>query len=183
MIGPWIKGKNYSPGMPARPVSTHSGFAIDFPTTPRSHVHYVTFDPGSLEGKSEIVMRYRIDAEPGTRFVPQEFPDETAKLSLYFQRRGDRWNAKGAYAFYRWYSPVRSMVAIEPGQFELRVDLHDPEWVSVYGKMVGDTARYRDEALRDTHRVGFVLGTEWGRGHGVYATKPARMTVTSFEIR
>ncbi len=182
-IGPIIKGKNYSLGMDPDPVYTSEGIAIDFPTMPSSHVHYVTFDPGKLEGKTEIVMRYRIEAERGTRFIPQESPDLPAMLSLYFQRRGDRWNAKGAYAYYRWYAPQHSMVKLEPGEFEVRVKLRDPQWISVWGHEVGDKARYRDRAMLDVERVGFVLGSNSARGHGVYATKPARMTVTHFEIR
>ena len=183
IIGPIIKGKSYSPGMPLRPETVEDGIAIDFPTTPRSHVHYVTFDPGSLEGKREIVMRYRIDAAPGTRFVPNENPDQAAKMSFFFQRRGDRWNAKGDYGFYRWYAPRHTLKEVAPGTYEMRADLHDPKWISVWGKEVGENAKLRDLALRDTERVGFVLGSDAARGHGVYATKPARITVTGFEIR
>lgn len=182
-IGPWIKGKNYSVGMPARPEQTRSGFAIDFPTTPRSHVHYVTFDPGSLEGKSEIVMRYRIDAEPGTRFVPQQEPDKPGAISLFFQRRGDNWTARGRYEFYRWYAPAAKVKQLARGTHEIRIALDDPAWISVAYRNPAVAPELFDAAKRDTAKVGFVLGSDLLRGHGVYATRPARMTVTSFEIR
>lgn len=183
-IGPIIKSRNYSHNMPLRPTPTREGFAIDFPwpDARAGHVHYVTFRSGPLEGARRIVMRYRIDAEPGVRFVPQEFPDRQAVLSLYFQQRGDRWTAKGPYETYRWYSPGRTVVPLQPGEHTLSVDLDD-DWISVYGK----TPRLKPEGFRDallnTDRVGFTLGTKAdGRGHGVYATGPARLTVLSFEI-
>ncbi|PIW55050.1 MAG: hypothetical protein COW16_08120 [Sphingomonadales bacterium CG12_big_fil_rev_8_21_14_0_65_65_10] len=182
-IGPWIKGKNYSVGMPARPESTDAGIAIDFPTTPRSHVHYVTFDPGSLEGKSEIVMRYRIDAEPGTRFVPQQEPDKPGAISLFFQRRGDNWSARGRYEFYRWYAPTAKVKQLSRGNHEIRISLDDPEWISVGYRNPAVAPELFEAAKRDTAKVGFVLGSDVLRGHGVYATGPARMTVTGFEIR
>ncbi|WP_160615289.1 hypothetical protein [Pseudoblastomonas halimionae] len=182
-IGPWIKGKNYSVGMSPRPEYTRDGFAIDFPTTLRSHVHYVTFSPGSLEGKREIVMRYRIDAEPGTRFVPQEEPGKKGAISLFFQRRGDNWTAKGRYEFYRWYAPKAKVKTLSPGKHEIRISLDDPEWISVRYRNPADAPGLFEAAKRDTAKVGFVLGSDLLRGHGVYATKPARITVTDFDIR
>src|SRR5690606_28624779 len=73
-IGPVIKSRNYSHNMPLRPTPTREGFQIDFPwpDARAGHIHYVTFRHGPLEGKRRIVMRYRIDAEPGVRFVPQD---------------------------------------------------------------------------------------------------------------
>ncbi len=182
-IGPWIKGKNYSVGMPASPERTDAGIAIDFPTTPRAHVHYVTFDPGSLAGKQEIVMRYRIDAERGTRFVPQQEPEKPGAISLFFQRRGDNWTARGQYEFYRWYAPKMKVKQLSPGNHEIRISLDDPDWMSVAYRNPATAPELFEAAKRDTAKVGFVLGSDLLRGHGVYATKPARMTVTSFELR
>src|SRR5690606_23855439 len=81
-IGPVIKGRNYSHNMPLRPAPARDGVRIDFPwpDARAGHVHYVTCRHGPLEGKRRIVMRFRIDAEPGVRFVPQEFPERQAEI-------------------------------------------------------------------------------------------------------
>lgn len=183
-IGPIIKGRNYSHNMPVRPTPVREGFQIDFPypDAAAGHIHYVTFPHGSLTGKSRIVMRYRIDAAPGTRFVPQEYPDRPAVLSLYFQQRGDTWTAKGRYETYRWYSPASTVVPVTPGEHVLSVDLDD-QWISVFGKTPDLKPGGFRAALANTGRVGFTLGTKNdGRGHGVFATAPATLTVTSFEV-
>lgn len=183
-IGPVIKGRNYSQNMPLRPTSARDGIRIEFPYPDREagHVHYVTFRHGPLEGKRRIVMRYRIEAAPGTRFIPQEFPERQAVLSLYFQQRGDNWTAKGPYETYRWYSPAKTVVPLTPGDHEIAIDL-EGDWISVYGKTPSLKPEGFRKALANTARVGFTMGTVAdGRGHGVFATGPATLTVTSFEI-
>src|SRR5690606_25572027 len=93
-IGPLIRGKNYSAGMPLHPNPFDSGWYFDFPHPDASagHVHYVTFKPDSLRNASQIVVRYRIDAAPGVQFIPQEHPDRPATVSVYLQRKGDTWS-------------------------------------------------------------------------------------------
>ena len=185
-IGPVISGKNYSVNMPLQPTAVRDGFAIDFPYPNKraGHIHYTTFHHGSLAGKREIVMRYRIDAAPGTRFVPQEKPDREAKLSLYFQRRGDNWGAQGNYKFYRWYAPDAKMKTIAPGEYEIRVPL-DPrlDWKSVYHFESSEHPGMFKAAMAQADEVGFVMGDYRLRGHGVFATRPARITVTQFTVR
>lgn len=187
-IGPVIRGKNYSVGMPLHPVQGRGqSWSFDFPRAPDArgrggHVHYVTFAPGSLAGKTKIRVRYRIDAAQGVRFVPQEFPDRTAVMSLYFQRRGDTWTAKGRYRFYRWYAPNAAVQTIEPGVHEFTLALDDPRWIAVMGGTSStNPAKFR-QALEQVSRVGLVFGSNGGRGHGVYATGPARFTLLSFHI-
>lgn len=183
-IGPWIRGKNYSVGMPLRPAPTRTGWTFDFPATSRAdgHVHYLTFDPGSLAGKSRIVVRYRVDAERGARFVPQEHQDLPGTVSLFFQRRGDNWNAKGRYEHFRWYAPGASVQPIERGTHTMVVSLHDPGWISVLGKTADKNPAAFQAALNDTSRVGLVFGSEAARGHGVFATAPARFELIDFRI-
>lgn len=184
-IGPIIKGRSYSHNMPLRPTPSRDGIRIDFPypDARAGHVHYVTFRHGPLEGKRRIEMHFRIDAEPGVRFVPQEFPAREAVLSLYFQQRGDTWTAKGPYETYRWYSPANAVVPLTPGEHKIAVDLKG-DWISVYGKTPTLKPEGFRRALANTARVGFTLGTvNDGRGHGVFATGPATLTVTSFEVR
>lgn len=183
-IGPIIRGKNYSVGMPLTPKPERSGWSFAFPvgSAAAGHVHYVTSRPESLAGKSRIVVRYRIDAAPGTRFVPQANPDRAGTVSLYLQRRGDNWNAKGRYQFYRWYAPAASVRELAPGVGEISVTLDDPQWISVLGQPAGSNRAALEDALADVERVGLVFGSSNARGHGVYATKPATFTLLSFRI-
>ncbi|MDZ3830588.1 MAG: hypothetical protein U0S50_02075 [Sphingopyxis sp.] len=184
VIGPIIRGKNYSQGMPLQPRPARQGWRFDFPAPDRDagHVHYVTFHPGSLAGKSRIVARYRIDAPPGTRFVPQESPDLPATLSLYFQRRGDNWGAKGRYQYYRWYAPSATMQKIAPGEYRVEVRFDDPDWISVLGRKAADAPDAFRAAMTETDQVGLVFGSASARGHGVFATRPARFTLLDFDI-
>lgn len=179
-IGPVIRGRNYSQGMPPSPAPAARGaWTFEFSRSPDSHVHYVTYPSGPLAGASRIVVRYRVDAARGVRFVAQEHPDEPAIVSLMFQRAGDSWSGR-RHEFHRWYSPT--VKAITPGVRELSVSLTDPEWISVFGKPVAAQPQGYAMALERTERIGLVFGSQSGRGHGVYATGPARFTLLDFRI-
>lgn len=180
-IGPIIRGKNYSYRMPLRPDNTRAGpsFAIPGPTAADGHVHYLTVPTGPLAGARRISLRYRIDAAPGTRFVPQESPQLPATLSLYFQRAGDGWTVR--QPDWRWYAPANRTMALRPGTHSVSIGL-DEDWVAMTGPGAHANPRGFAEALADTARVGFVFGSEGGRGHGVYATAPARFTILDFRV-
>jgi hypothetical protein len=115
-IGPIIGTRNYSVGMPLHPTPRPGGgWHIDLPRAPGS-VHYVTFPHGSLAGKSRIVMRYRIETAPGGRIVPTTMPELPSILTLYFQRAGDNWRARGRYETFRWYATFASHSPIVAGE-------------------------------------------------------------------
>lgn len=181
-IGPIIKGRNYSVGMPLRlePGRDGPGFDFPHPTASAGHVHYVTVPVRSLEGARSITLTYRIDARRGVTFTPQETPHLPATLSLYFQRAGDRWTARTPH--HRWYSPVGRTAPVKPGTHTLTIALDEP-WVAMMG---GDGATLPAQfarAKREAAVVGFVLGSDdGGRGHGVFASGPARFTVLDFRI-
>ena len=183
-IGPIIKSRNYSHNMPLHPAATRDGLRIDFPfpDAGAGHVHSVTFQHGPLAGKRRIVMRYRIEAAPGTRFFPQEDPERPATLSLFFQQRGDTWTARGRYETYRWYAPAAKVIPLTPGEHAVTIALDDPNWISVWARTAAAQPEGFRAALADTDRVGFVLGSPSARGHGVFATGPASLTVTAFEV-
>ena len=180
-IGPIIRGKNYSQRMPLRPDEGARGpsFAIPGPTAAQGHVHYLTVPTRPLAGARHITLTYRIDAAPGTRFVPQESPHLPATLSLYFQRAGDGWTTR--QPDWRWYAPANRTVPLRPGTHTIRIGL-DEDWVAMTGPGAHANPRGFAEALEDTARVGFVFGSEGGRGHGVYATAPARFTILDFRV-
>lgn len=185
-IGPIAQGRNYSVNMPryARPYG-NGGFTFDFPYATRrnGHVHYLTKPVRSLEGARGITVRYSIDAAPGTRFVPQAAQDKAATVSLYFQRAGDNWSGTGRYNSYRWFAPHASVKTLAPGQFEMNVSLDDGGWVGVQGGVTSSQIPGAfDAAKANAARVGMVFGSQFLRGHGVYATAPARITVSEFRI-
>jgi hypothetical protein len=183
-IGPVIRGRNYSVGMPASPSPAGRGWSFDFPYSTRDagHVHYVTFNPGSLRGKSAIVVRYRVEAKRDVKFVPQETPDAPATVSLYFQRRGDDWSAKRHFEFFRWFSPPNTVQQIAPGEHQMTIRIDDPNWVSVRGRSASTNPVAFEQALAEADRIGLLFGTSGARGHGVFSTGPARFTLLSFQI-
>lgn len=183
-IGPIIKGKNYSVGMPLQPTPTRNGWTFDFPFPDRDagHVHYVTFQPESLVGKSRIKVRYRVSAAPSTRFVPQEHTNLAGTVSLFFQRRGDNWTARGRYNYFRWYAPGHSVQEIAPGIHEMTVRLDDPKWSPVMGGEAIDHQHSFRAALADPVQIGLVFGSTAARGHGVFTTAPARFELLSFQV-
>lgn len=183
-IGPHIRGKNYSVGMPLQPTPTTNGWTFDFPYPNRSagHVHYITYNPGSLAGKSRIVVRYRVAATRGARFVPQEQPGQPATVSLVIQQRGDSWNARGRFEHYRWYSPAAHVQQIAPGEHQMVLSLNDPGWTSVLGRRADANPRAFRDALGNAAELGLVFGSSSARGHGVYATAPARFELLDFRV-
>lgn len=183
-IGPVIRGESYSPGMPASPSPTPGGWSFDFPgpDARAGHVHSVSFDPRSLAGARRIVVRYRIDAAPGARFVAQETPGVAPTVSVMVQRAGDNWSARGRYAGYRWYAPGATLRPVQAGVGQMVIDLADPGWTSVVGQPRSTAPGAFRAAMEDTGRIAVVFGTAGARGHGVYATRPARFTLTGFDI-
>ena len=165
----------HSPGMPARPVPDGDGWGFTFPTNPASHVHYVqNFDPPHLEPGKSIMVRFRVS---GQGFTAQEWPDEPATVSLLIQRKGDDWTARGEMASYRWYT--RAQVELTDGEHIIVVPLEPAFWGDVYGGQ--GPSRFR-AALKQADNVGLVFGSPSGRGHGVYATGPARFTLLDFRV-
>lgn len=164
VIGPIIKGRNYSRLTPLHPTpNARGGFHIDLPQSPGS-VHYVTFPHGSLAGKSRIVIRYRIETDPGVRIVPRNYPQSTARITPYFQRRGDNWSGRGRFETYRWYATFTSPL-ITPGEHQIVAPL-DANWTAIETSSARTTPREFQEAIADADQVGFVLGGGDGFGHG-----------------
>lgn len=180
-IGPIIRGKNYSYRMPLRPEATRAGpsFEVPGPSKADGHVHYLTVPTRPLEGARRITLTYRIDAPPGTRFIAQESPQFPATLSLYFQRAGDSWTTR--QPDWRWYAPTNRTMPLRPGKHTVSIGL-DEDWIAMTGPSAHSNPRGFAAALAQTKRVGFTFGSEGGRGHGVYATAPARFTILDFRV-
>lgn len=180
-IGPNIRGRNYSVGMPAQPSPGPGGtLMMNFPSA-GGEVDALTTGLGTLEDARQVTLHYRIDAPRGTRFIAAEVPGEPATVSLYFQRAGDNWTAKGRYASYRWYAPARGVMPLSPGEHSVTLRL-DERWTNVQGVPNGDVPQEYAEALRHAARIGIAFGSPSRRSHGIYATGPARFTLLSLDI-
>jgi hypothetical protein len=181
-IGPIVRGKNYSVGMPARPSAGPEGsLVIDFPAAGLGEVDALTTGVGPLAGARNITLRYRVDAAPRTRFIAVETQNEPATVSLYFQQAGDNWSGRGRFASYRWYAPARAVIPLAPGLHTVTVKL-DEAWTNVNGQANSSVPEGFSAALRNTATLGLAFGSPSRRSHGVYATGPARFTLLGLDI-
>lgn len=182
-IGPIVNGSNYSVGVPLRPFSHPEGWSIDLPqpSAEAGHVHYVTTPVNSLAGKTRIVIKYRIEADPGVKILPRTDPNLPSLLTLYFQRSGDNWSGAGAYETYRWWATFRTHVDLTPGEYEMTARL-DENWTAIMYSTAQSSPSQFDAARMNASRVGFTLGGGDGYGHGIFATGPAKLIVTDFRI-
>lgn len=178
-IGPIINGSNYSHGVPLHPVKTVDGWAIDIPSS--DGVHYVTAPCASLEGKSRVSLHYRIEMADGVAIQPVTAPVGPSMLTLYFERAGDNWSGEGKYEAYRWFATFATQTPVTAGEHEITAPL-DGEWTAVMTSSASGNPSGFADAKRNAARAGFVLGGGTGYGHGVFATGPARIVVTGFEI-
>ncbi len=180
-IGPLIRGRNYSRGMPLRPTQRAAGgWQVELPQAPRS-IHYVTFRHGSLAAKSRIVMRYRIEADPGVKIIPRTAPASPSMITLYVQRRGDDWSARGPYEAFRWFASFATQSPVTAGDHVLTAPLSG-NWTAVQSSTARTNPAAFRAALANADEVGFVLGGGEGLGHGVSASGRARLIVTSFRV-
>jgi hypothetical protein len=180
-IGPIIRGRNYSQGVPLHPVARRGGgFHIDLPRAPGS-VHYVTFSHGPLAGKSRIVLRYRLEIEPGAQLLAASDGKSGSMITLYFQRAGDNWSGRRRFEAYRWYATFATQAPIRPGSNEMVAPLSGL-WTAVETSSARNNPEAFRAAIEETDQVGFVLGGGDGYGHGVFATGRARLIVTDFRV-
>lgn len=181
-IGPWARGKNYSVNMPATPsVGPNGSLVVDFPRAGHGEWDALTTGVYPLKGYERVIVKYRIDAAPGTRFVAVEDARTAPTISLYFQRARDNWTARGKYASYRWYAPKHKLMPITPGEHTISIRFDD-RWTNVAHRPNSEHSRAYEAALAKTARFGFAFGTPLLRSHGVAATGEARFTLLSVEF-
>lgn len=183
-IGPVINGKNYSGGMPPRPASCAPAvLCVDLPGGSQSHAHYVTRASGPLAGKTRIRMRYRVEMADNVQIVPKADPRFPSMITLYFQRRGDDFSAKGKYEAYRWYASFATQTPITTGEHEIIAPFLDV-WTAVLTSTSETAPDAFRVAMAEAESIGFVLGGANGLGHGVYSVGgPARIIVDEFDVR
>lgn len=181
VIGPIVRGRNYSKGVPLHPTPRRGGgWHIDIPPAPGS-VHAATFRHGPLAGKRRIVLRYRIEAARGARLLASSDGRSPSMITLYFQRGGDNWSGRGRFETYRWYATFATQSPLAPGSHVMIAPLDGP-WTAVETSKARTSPAAFRAALAEADQVGFVLGGGDGFGHGVSATGPVRLIVTDFRV-
>ena len=126
-------------------------------------------------------MRYRVEAARGTRILAASDGRSPSMITLYFQRRGDNWSARGRFETYRWYATFATHTPIRPGTNEIVAPL-DGLWTAVERSTARTAPEAFQAAVAQADQVGFVLGGGDGYGHGVFATGPARLIVIGFRV-
>ena len=175
-IGPVIDGRNYSRGL-SSPSQFRDGWG--FQIGPASEPHYVTFRHGSLHGKRQIRMRFRVEGPAGARIFGAKCPlNSPSAVTLYFQRSGDDWSTDGG----RWWATFATRQLNGPtGETEIVAPLN-AKWSSVIRKNAANSPAEFAAAKLYADRVGFTFANCEGFGHGARATAPVRFVVTKFHV-
>ena len=168
-----------SVGVPVRPLLHPDGFSIDIPYDSTGHVNYITVPTGSLAGKTKVTLRARLEMADGVKLEPVNDPRAPSLMTLYFQRKGDDWTA-GNEA-YRWFASFGTVANLKAGEYVIEARF-DANWTAVLTSSRANNPAGYTAAINDAGRIGFVLGGGDGLGHGVFATGPARLVVTSFKV-
>lgn len=175
-IGPIRNGRSYSHG-PIRPLAL--GGALGVPIGAGAEPHYVTFRHGSLQGKTQIRMRFRVEGPPGVTIYGAKCPVASpSAVTLYFQHGADNWRTDGG----RWWATFASVSLTGPmGETEIVAPL-DANWTSVMRMSARTNPGEFAAAKINADRVGFTFANCEGFGHGARATAPVRFVVTSFQV-
>jgi hypothetical protein len=175
-IGPIINGRNYSLALPG-PSQLGDDFGLTI--SPNAEPHYVTFSHGSLRGKTQIRMRYRVDGPRGAVIHGAKCSTGSpSAVTLYFQREDDDWATDGG----RWWATFASVQLNGPmAEREIVVPLN-ANWTSVLKMTAGNNPDEFSAAKAHAGRVGFTFANCDGYGHGARATVPVRFVVTRFQV-
>jgi hypothetical protein len=176
-IGPVINGKNYSLNMPLRPTQDRDKtWYLEF--GPESGPHYVTYQHGSLIGKSVIRARFKIEGAPGTRIWGKACPDQPSSVTLFFMRSDPDWRGDGG----RWWATFATFRPLEVGtEFEVVAPL-DGNWTSVMTMTRATGQREFEDAMANADRVGFTFGDCESFGHGARAVATVRFRLLDFRV-
>jgi hypothetical protein len=177
-IGPTIGNRNYSVGLPSTLTRGSNGLRVAI--GPSAEPHYVTVRHGSLRGKSQIRMRFRI-VGPNNAIVhgAKCSLNSSATVTLYFQRKDDDWATDGG----RWWATFASVpLKVSTNEMEIVAPLNG-KWTSVSRMTAENNPDAFVAAKANADRVGFTFGNCEGFGHGARATLPVSFVMTRFQVR
>ena len=176
-VGPVINGRNYSRG-PLRPSPSGAGLTVAI--GPQAEPHYVTFRHGSLRGKRQIRLRFRVEGPRGAIIYGAKCSTGSPSgVTLFFQREDDDWTTDGG----RWWATFATVSLNGPmGETEIVAPL-DGRWTSVVAMTAANSPNEFAAAKAYAGRVGFTFANCQGFGHGARATMPVRFVVTRFQVQ
>lgn len=147
------------------------GRVIEIPACGVGKAGYVTMKwAPPIAGTMRIA--FTITGTLDARIVGHEQRDAQGRMHLFFQREGDDFSVRKYEAGYRQWSTAYSLLQV--GDFELSVPLTADKW--------GNRAGF-DAARENVENVGFTLGDNQAKGHGVcMAAGSASITVQAFSI-
>lgn len=176
-IGPVIGGENYSKGLSSTPTIFPDGWGFEI--SPAAEPHYITKATGSLAGKGQIRMRFRVDGPPSAIIHGAGCaPSSPSGVTLYFQPAHVNWSRDGG----RWWATFATTALRGPmAETEIIAPL-DGRWTSVMTMNAADNPDVFAADKANAGRVGFTFANCEGYGHGAVATEPVQFVVTTFEI-
>ncbi len=184
-IGPIIKrdgnARNYSLGLPSTPTKVADGWS--FAIGPRQQPHYVTLRHGSLRGKSQIKLKFRVDGPPTATISAGPNSDGTpctgpSAVLLYFQKSGDDWATDGARW---WHAPSQVALSAPIPETEIIAPLN-AGWSSVLTMKQATNLPQFTAAKDGAERVGFTFANCAGYGHGAMASEKVQFVITDFKV-
>ena len=199
----------YSPGMPAHPTASGTGWKFSFPSnatgvcpaadttfpnynvSPCHHVDYVTTAyTKSIATANSVSMTYQVDGtSPVFDYRTQFENDQTNTLKhsvrLLLEHTGDFFLDQDTY---RWWSNplyVDLNTALNAGPQTLSVPLSGHNWSDVNGIFCDDPSASAGFLACKQHMqyIGMTFGGGYFFGHGLFLDSgSATFTVTDFEI-
>lgn len=171
IIGPIVRGQNYSVGMPATPTPQGEGWTMALPGPGGEVDSVANHSPPSLVGATALVMRYAVT---GGGFFASGETNVPGRVGLCIQRRGDNWSGEGKYQQYRLYGQSRPLLVAGEDQ-----SLTASVWTDVKGQVVSQAVV--DGVFSDLDNYSVVFGGSFA-SHGVYTTEPSTFTLTALEV-
>ena len=158
-----------------RHVDKHpEGFSFDLGGD--KEAHYLTTPYGSLEGKTQLKIKGRVEGGP----ILGRYGGASV-MAMYFQRRWDDWT--DSHQFYRWWSSSTVITPIVEGPFEMVFNLEPKGCISMEGKPAEDHVAEFEAAKKRAGMVGVTFGGIGdGYGHGAKSVNPAKVIIQSYEI-
>ena len=178
-IGPRIRGRNYSLGMPSIQRPRMTGGSSIFRARADGHVHYLTRRTAPLDTARGLRLRYRIDAAPLRASSRRNSPTGRRRCrSSSSARVTTGWHATAHSSIAGIRPPIGSSTRTGHARHN---DLVRGELDQRDGLDRERSPRAFADTLTNAARIGFTLGSAGGRGHGVFATGP-RLTVLDFAV-
>ena len=160
--------------------------AFDYPTRKDRQINTLAngvSQVGQPSPDGAITVRFTLTADEGVTFKHDDKnQSQPARVTLFVQRCKDDYRKED----YRWWwTDSRQLHRIaNTGEVEIVASFADlSKWQNLYGKYAVDRTGGFRSAIDNACNVGIAFGGGNAAAHGNWATGPARMEITRFEVR